>query len=337
MQRIVCYGEMLLRLGAPGHEPFLRSPTFEAGFGGAEANVAIALSGLGLNTSMVSVLPDNPIGDACVRELRRYGVGVDAVFRQPGRMALYFLARGALLRPTEVVYDRGGSAFASADPGTYDWRSLLSGATCLHVSGISAALGERSARTLLAAMDAANELGVMLSFDCNFRPSLWREREQEAGRVLRELAGRAQLLLGGAHDARLLFGIDTAGMGAAEAFRTASAAVFAACPALEFMAGTDRVVHGPDRHDLTAHIADRNGAASTRTLALTQLVDRIGSGDAFAAGVIYAIGQRLDRAQIADFAVTLAALKHGTPGDFIFARPGDVWSAMEPGPSDVRR
>ena len=237
------------------------SPALEANFGGAEGNVAVALAGLGLDTCMVTVLPDNPIGDACLRELRRHGVGVDAVDRQPGRMGLYFLARGALLRPTEVVYDRLGSAFASADPRTYDWRSLLSGAAWLHVSGISAALGDRSARSLLAAMDAANELNVMVSFDCNFRPSLWREREREAGRVLRELAARAQLLLASLHDAKLLFDIDTTGMEAREAFRTASAAAFAACSGLQFMAATDRVVHGPDHHDLTGHLADRNGVA----------------------------------------------------------------------------
>ena len=337
MQRIVCFGEMMLRLSAPGCEPLLRSPSLEANFGGAEANVAVALAGLGLSTSMVTVLPDNPIGDACVGELRRHGVDVQDLIRQPGRMGLYFLARGALLRPAEVIYDRAGSAFAAADPGTYDWRSLLSEAGWLHVSGISAALGEASERALLAATDTANELGVAVSFDCNYRPSLWRGREQQAARALRELASRAQLLLANAHDARLLFDVDTAGKEPPEAFRIAAAAAFAACPGLQFVAATDRVVHGPGHHDLTGHLADRSGAASSRTLALEQVVDRIGGGDAYAAGVIYGISQRLDRARIAEFAVTLAALKHGMPGDFIVARAADVWSAMESGPRDLRR
>jgi 2-dehydro-3-deoxygluconokinase len=337
MQRVVCFGEMMLRLSAPGCEPLLRSPSLEANFGGAEANVAVALAGLGLSTSMVTVLPDNPIGDACVGELRRHGVDVQDLIRQPGRMGLYFLTRGALLRPAEVIYDRAGSAFAAADPGAYDWRSLLSEADWLHVSGITAALGEASEQALRAATATANELGVAISFDCNYRPSLWGGREQQAARVLRELAGRAQLLLGNLHDARLLFDIDTAGKEPAEAFRVASAAAFAACPGLKFMAATDRVVHGADHHDLTAHFADRDGVASTRTLPLAQLVDRIGGGDAFAAGVIYGVTQRLGRARIAEFAVTLAALKHGIPGDFIVARAADVWSAIEGGQRDVRR
>ena len=337
MPRIVCFGEMLLRLGAPGHEPLLRSPALQASFGGAEANVAFALAGLGLRSSMVTVLPANPIGDACAGELRRYGVGVEGVIRHPGRMGLYFLSRGALLRPAEVIYDRAGSAFAAAEPVVYDWRSLLSAADWLHVSGISAALGEPCARALLAATETANALGVSVSLDCNFRPSLWQGREREAARVLRELAGRAQLLFANVHDTGLLFDVDAVDKDPADAFRIASAAAFAACPGLRFVAATDRVVHGPQHHDLTGRLADREGTASSRTLALTPVVDRIGGGDAYAAGVIYGIAKHLERARIVEFAVTLAALKHGTPGDFIVTRADEVWSAIEPGQRDVRR
>ena len=252
-------------------------------------------------------------------------------------MGLYFLARGALLRPAEVIYDRSGSAFAAAEPAEYDWRSLLSGADWLHVSGIGAALGEPCARALLAATETANSLGVAVSLDCNFRPSLWQGREREGARVLRELAGRAQLLFANVHDAGLLFDADAAGKDPAEAFRIGSAAAFAACPELKFVAATDRVVHGPQHHDLTGRLADRDGTDSSRTLALTPVVDRIGGGDAYAAGVIYGIAQRLERTRIAEFAVTLAALKHGTPGDFVVARADEVWSAIEPGQRDVRR
>jgi 2-dehydro-3-deoxygluconokinase len=338
MARIVCFGEMLLRLGAPGHEPLLRSPVLEASFGGAEANVALAAAGLGLHASMVTVLPDNPIGDACVGELRRHGVGIEGVVRQPGRMGLYFLTRGALLRPAEVTYDRAGSAFAAADPGMYDWRSLLSGADWLHVSGITAALGEPATRALLAVTETANELGVAVSFDCNYRPSLWRGRERQAASVLRELAGRARLLFANAHDASLLFDVgSTAAKEPAEALSAAATAAFAACAGLAFVASTNRVVRGPDQHDLIGHVADRHGAASSRSLAVERVVDRIGSGDAYAAGVIYGISQGFERARIAEFAVTLAALKHGMPGDFILARADDVWMAMEGGQRDVRR
>jgi 2-dehydro-3-deoxygluconokinase len=343
MKRIVCFGEMLLRLGAPGYEPLLRSPVFETCFGGAEANVAIALAGLGDETSLVTVVPANPVGDACIAELRRHGVGTAGVRREAGRLGLYFLTRGATLRPAHVLYDRAGSAFSAADPDLYDWRSLLAGADWLQVTGITPALSTRCERAISAAVAAAVEMGVRVSFDCNFRASLWVGREEQAREVLRSIATQAHLLFAGLPDARMLFDADVGEISGAEGFVAAADAAFSACERLQYVAATDRIVHGPEHHDLTGYLADRSGFSASRTQHLVNVVDRIGGGDAFAAGVIYGIelmnGQQgsLSRLRAVEFATALAALKHGVPGDFIVTKADDVWSALESERQDVRR
>jgi 2-dehydro-3-deoxygluconokinase len=337
MKRIVCFGEILLRLGAPGREPLLRTPLLESSFGGAEANVALSLVGLGQQAAVVSVLPDNCLGEACLGELRRYGVDISGVSRRGGRMGLYFLTRGAMLRPSQIVYDRAHSAFAQADPRTYDWHALLAGADWLHVTGISPAVGTSAERAVSEAMTVAAELDVAISFDCNFRPSLWRGREQEAASVLRTMAGRAQLLFGGVLDIAMLFSADFSAYPRATGFQLAAEATFAAAPALQYLAATDRVVHGAEHHELTGYLADRNGVSVSRTLTLNPIVDRIGGGDAFAAGIIFGLCEGLERQQCADFAVAAAALKHSVPGDFHVARARDVWGLLESAGCDVQR
>jgi 2-dehydro-3-deoxygluconokinase len=337
MKRIVCFGEILLRLGAPGREPLLRTPVLETGFGGAEANVALSLVGLGQQAAVVSVLPDNCLGEACLGELRRYGVDISGVSRRGGRMGLYFLARGAMLRPSQIVYDRAHSAFAQADPRTYDWHALLAGADWLHVTGISPALGTSAERAVHEAMAAATELNVAISFDCNFRPSLWHGREQEAASVLRSMAGRAQLLFGGVLDIAMLFSADFSAYPRAAGFQLAAEAAFAAAPALRHLAATDRVVQSADHHELTGYLADRDGVSVSRSLTLHPIVDRIGGGDAFAAGVIFGLCEGLERQQSVEFAVTTAALKHSVPGDFNVVQPGDVWRLLQSTGSDVQR
>jgi 2-dehydro-3-deoxygluconokinase len=334
---IVTFGELLLRLAAPGPGPLLRTSLLETGFGGAEANVAWALAGLGLDARMITVLPENELGDACVADLRRHGVDVEGVLRQPGRMGLYFLARGATLRPARVVYDREGSAFAAADPASYDWHKLLSGARRLHVSGITPALSDRSATALFAALASAAGLGVPVSFDCNFRPSLWRGRESAAAETLRRIATHADLLFGGAVDVAMLTGTEPSSAGAPEAFAAAVAGAFVRFPKLRRVAATARTVHGADHHELTGLLADRDGVVVSRTHVLRPIVDRIGAGDAYAAGTIYGLASGFEAPRIVEFAAALAAIKHGVPGDFVTVTPDDVWSALETGSGDVRR
>ena len=337
MKPVVCFGEMLLRISAPGRDPLLRVPALEAHVGGAEANVAVSLACFGHATRMVTVLPDNPLGDACIGELRRHGVDTSAILRTTGRLGLYFLNPAAMLRPAQVIYDRAGSAFAHAAPSTYDWTSLLRDAGWLHLTGITPALSDATSRALDDAMTTATRLGVPISFDCNFRPSLWRDREAQAVTVLREFAQRAQLLLGGALDVAKLFGQDYTSEPPAAAFELAAGAVLAACPRVERLAATHRVVHSTDHHELTGYLADRQGAVSSRMFTLNPIVDRIGGGDAYAAGVIHGLRTGLGRQQIVDFAAAAGALKHSISGDFSIFSAADVTRLLDSGGSDVQR
>src|SRR5687768_6131452 len=182
--RIVCFGELLLRLGAPGRQVLLQSPQFEVFVGGAEANVAVSLARFGHDSAQVGVYPDNALGAAAAGELRRHGVDTRALRTGPGRMGLYFLTPGAVHRPSEVLYDRAGSAFALADPAAYDWPALLAGADWLHLSGVTPALGERAAAAAIAAAREARRLGVKVSFDGNYRPKLWEAWNGDAPGLL---------------------------------------------------------------------------------------------------------------------------------------------------------
>jgi 2-dehydro-3-deoxygluconokinase len=171
--RIVCFGELLLRLAAPGRERLLQTPRLDVRVGGAEANVAVSLAHFGHHTAMVGTVADNALGEAALGELRRHGVDIDGVLRRQGRMGLYFLATGAGHRPSEVLYDRADSAFANTGSGHYDWPAALAGAAVLHVSGVTPALGRTTADTAIAAARAARAAGAMVSFDGNYRPKLW--------------------------------------------------------------------------------------------------------------------------------------------------------------------
>jgi 2-dehydro-3-deoxygluconokinase len=337
MTRIVCFGEMLLRLAAPGQEPLLRTPLLEVSVGGAEANVARALAGFGHESSMVTALPEGPLGDACTGDLRRHGVDTTGVLRRPGRMGLYFFTRGALLRPPHVTYDRAGSVFATTDPGSYDWLSLLKGADWLHVSGITPALSQTVAREVDDALDAAETLGVAISFDCNFRPSLWRAREQDAVAVLRSIARRATLLFAGVQDVRLLHGEDFSALPASSGFALAAKVLFGDSSALRHVAATARIAHSVDRHDITGLIADRNETATSRVFNLDPIVDRIGSGDAYAAGTLHALCSGLELEQVVEFAAAACALKHGLPGDCSAVFPEEVWDVVRRHGHDVAR
>jgi 2-dehydro-3-deoxygluconokinase len=337
MKPIVCFGEMLLRLAAPGQEPLLRSPWLEVAAGGAEANVARALAGFGLTSSMVTTLPDGPLGDACVAELRSHGVDTSHVLRRPGRMGLYFLTRGALMRPPRVTYDRAGSAFAVAGREGYDWTALLEGAGWLHLSGITPALSEAAARAVDDALDAAETLGVAISFDCNFRPSLWRGREAEAVGAIRSIARRATLLFAGVHDVRMLYGEDFSSLPASSGFALAAKVLFGDSSSLRHVATTARTAHSVEHHELTGLLADCDDTATSRVFQLNGIVDRIGSGDAYAAGLLYALHEGLELEQTVEFAAAACALKHGVPGDCSVVPAEEVWDVVRTHDRDVVR
>ena len=334
MSRIVCFGEILWRLSSPAGELLLQSPALSACIGGAEANVAVSLARFGHDAAMVSTVAHNALGLAARDGLRAHGVDTAGVNLAAGRMGLYFLTPGAVLRPSEIIYDRADSAFALAEPGQYDWETLLDGAAWLHVSGVSPAVGDGPARTVLDAMRAARALGVRVSFDGNYRASLWAQQGSDGASVLLALMGNANLAFADQRDIALL--LRRPELAQAGARDEAIAAAFAAFPQLDKLASTVRTQHSVDRHALSAVLHTRSAAIGTRTYELSGIVDRIGTGDAFAAGVLHGVEQGWTDQQALDFGLAAATLKHAIAGDFNLASEEQV-QAVCTGALDVRR
>ena len=329
-RRVVCFGEMLLRLAPPGRDLLLRTPHLETSFGGAETNVAVGLARLGDEARMVTVLPDNAIGQAALTELRRWGVDAGGVRIGRGRMGLYFLTPGAVLRPAEVPYDRTGSAFAGAAPDLLDWTAELEGAAWLHLSGITPAVSPNAATAALSAVRAARALGVQVSFDGNFRARVWAERIGEAPAILREIIAHADLAFIDHRDIGLILG---------EMFddpEAAARAAFDAFPILTRIASTGRVIRGPEDHDLTGRLFARDGGHQTEMVRLNNIVDRVGAGDAFSAGVLHGLIAGQGEAAALDFGLACCALKHGIVGDFPLITQDDV-ASFSAEHSDLKR
>lgn len=333
---VVCFGEVLIRLNAPGRERLLQSRRFDAHIGGAEANVAVALSRFGCEARMASVVADNALGESALGELSRHGVDVRSVSRAPGRMGLYFMSAGAVSRASEVLYDRAGSAFALSGGAAFDWPAILAGAGWLHVSGITPAVGPKAAAAAQQAVRAAKELGVKVSFDGNYRAQLWAAWKGDGPGILQDILGHASLAFVNERDIALILG-DAFDGDVEEARRKAFAAAFARFPALQMIAATSRRQTSVDHHTLSAVMTTRDGAWRAPDHELAGVVDRIGAGDAFAAGVIYGLLCGHDRQQTVDFAAAAAALKHSIPGDFLHASAGDVERVMAGEGLDVRR
>ncbi|MEX0643857.1 MAG: sugar kinase [Parvularculaceae bacterium] len=334
---VVCFGELLIRLNPPGRELLLQSPRLDVHVGGAEANVAISLAQFGHEARMASVVADNALGEAAVGALRRYRVAVEFVHRAPGRMGLYFLSTGAVRRRSKVLYDRAGSAFAAADQASFDWQAIFAGADWLHLSGVTPAIGAKSAEAALKAVRTARELGLAVSFDGNYRAQLWQASGGDGPAILKEILSSTTLAFVTERDLALVLGRDFAGKTEVDVRRKAYEAAFKAFPALERIAATFRAQHGVDRHEISGLIASRQIEAASKLYALDGIVDRIGAGDAFAAGVIHGIRRAKGDQYAIDFGVAAAAIKHSIPGDFTIASVADVEEAMLSEELDVRR
>jgi 2-dehydro-3-deoxygluconokinase len=329
MARFVCYGEIMIRLSAPSGELMLQTATLDVTYGGAEANVAVSLAQFGHDARMATTLPDNALGRATLTELRRYGVDTSLMRLTPGRMGLYFVTLGAGPRASEVLYDRAESAFAR-DPKV-DWASALKGADWLHVSGVTPALNAACAESALGAMRAAQAAGVKVSFDANFRSKLWEARGDDPRPTLDQMFAEADLMFADERDIGLVTGERAADND--EAARIA----FKRYPKLQRMAATNRDVKSADHHELSGVMISRAGKVETRAHEVTGIVDRIGGGDAFAAGVLHGLATGMDDQSTLDFAVAAACLKHTVRGDFNLARVSDVDFYLSNSGSDVRR
>ena len=332
---IVCFGEMLLRLAPPSARLMVQAQMLEMTVGGAEANVAAGLASLGHAARMVTLLPGNPLGDKARAELGAAGVDTRFVARGPGRMGLYFLEPGAGLRPSSITYDRAGSAFALASAEAFDFAGALEGAALLHLSGITPALGPRGVALARAAIAAAQAASVPICFDGNYRALLWDAWDADPRSILTELVSAATVLIGNHRDISLLLGTTFSGDGA-ERRREAVDAAFAAFPRLELVASTARHVVSSDHHRIAARVDTRTSKHQTAEIDVTGIVDRIGTGDAFAAGVLHQYLQGADAQAMAECGLALAALKHSLPGDMCLIGASEL-AAFSASGGDVRR
>jgi 2-dehydro-3-deoxygluconokinase len=342
--KVVCFGEILLRLAAPGREVLLQSNRLDVRVGGAEANVAVSLAAFGHPVAMAGVLPDNALGRAARDELRRHGVDTAALTFASGRMGLYFYTTGAGHRPSEVLYDRAGSAFATTRPTHYAWPAMLGGSRLLHLSGITPALGRATAQAALDAAQAAQAAGALVSFDGNYRAKLWAAWDGDPKATLHGLFAEADIAFADHRDIALVLGDDFSGIDdPLSRFRAAADAAFIAFPRLQRIATTRRTQSSVDHHQLGAMLAKRNGAHGDSTVhhcaqvELGGIVDRIGGGDAFAAGVLHGLLSGMEDASSLAFGLAAACLKHYVPGDFNLVGLDDVMALVNGERLDVRR
>jgi 2-dehydro-3-deoxygluconokinase len=284
---------------------------------------------------MITALPDTPLGDAALQALRGHGVDTSLIQRREGRMGLYFVTPGAGMRATEVVYDRAHSAFADAPPESWDWNRILDGAGRLHFSGITPALGPNGTRAALAAAQAASDRSIPISFDGNWRGKLWETWDGRPRETLSQLVAQADILFGNHRDIALLLDRQLSGDGE-QRRREAAEAAFAAFPRLRMMASTARHVEDSDRHLLSARIDTPERGFQTDELLLSGIVDRIGAGDSFAAGVLHGLIEGMALEEVARAGLALTALKHSLPGDASLFTRRDLAAFLEGG-LDVRR
>jgi len=318
--RVVCFGEIMLRLSPPGFERLLQSPALSATFGGGEANVAVSLAHFGVSSAYVTRVPSNAIGDAAVRTLRAEGVDVQHIQRGGSRLGIYFAETGASQRASTVLYDRAQSAISEIQPGAIDWNSVLTGAAWLHWTGITPALSSGAAACTREAIEAARRAGARVSVDLNFRRKLWSEAQAQA--VMRPLVTGSDLLIANEEDLQSVLGIAVAGVNLT-AGQVDPAAYRAAAEQVARDFGVARVAITL-RESLSA---SENGwsavlfEAASKTFIHSQhyvirVVDRIGGGDSFAAGLLYGLIQNWTGDAALRFAVAASALKHTVPGDF---------------------
>lgn len=323
-KRIVTLGEIMLRLKAPGAERFFQSTSFEASFGGGEGNVALSLANLGLEAAFVTALPNNAIGDACMRFLRGYGVDTSYIRRGGERMGIYFLEEGANQRPSNVVYDRAGSAIAEAKASDFDLDAIFKGAGWFHITGITPALSAAAAELALAAVQAAKAHKLTVSCDYNFRKKLWKYGKS-APEVMRQIVKHVDVGIANEEDCQLSLGVSVSagdwekGVISGELdtrkYEALTKKMFAEFPNLKYQGITLRESFSASHNGWSACLYNGKQFMLSPRYQITDIVDRVGGGDSFAAGLIYGLSSGLGDQDALNFAAAASCLKHSILGD----------------------
>lgn len=326
--KVLTFGEIMLRLRAPGRERFFQSNMMEATFGGGEANVAVSLANYNMTVEFCTVLPTHSIGDACISELRRFGVGTGKILRHPGRMGIYFLESGANQLPSKVIYDRVGSAMANAAPGDIDWESVFSDVNWFHITGITPALSESAMKLSVEAVREAGKRNITVSCDLNYRKNLWKYGKK-AEEVMREMAQYVDVAIANEEDVQKSLGITTdvvveSGELDRAKYKSLGDQVLQSFPNMKMIAITLRESHSADWNGWSACLNDRDHFYVSKTYEIRNIIDRVGGGDSFAGGLIYGLNAYESKQQALEFAAAASCLKHSIPGDFNRVTIADV-------------
>ncbi len=325
-KKVVTFGEIMLRLSPPGYQRFVQAEQFDVVYGGGEANVAVSLANYGLDSYYVTKTPKHEIGQAAVNHLRRYGVNTDYIARGGDRLGIYFLEMGASQRPSKVVYDRANSAIAQVKPGDFDWDHIFSGAEWFHFTGITPALGDGAAAVTLEAVKAAKSKGLTVSTDLNYRKKLWTP--EKANQVMSGLMEYVDVAIGNEEDAEKVFGIKaastdiTSGKLNEEGYREV-AKKLADRFGLEKVTITLRESLSASDNNWSALLYDGQEYYRSRVYKV-HIVDRVGGGDSFGGGLIYALLAGKSSKDALEFAVAASCLKHTIFGDFNLVSVGEV-------------
>ena len=336
MKKVVTFGEIMLRLSSPGYQRFIQSNNLNATFGGGEANVAVSLSNYGIPTDFVTRLPKNDIADWCISDLRKYNVGTNNIQRGGDRVGIYFLETGAVARASKVVYDRANSAIAEIKPGMINWREIFKDAQWFHWTGITPALSQGAADACLEAIKIANEMGVTVSTDLNYRKNLWKYGKT-ADQVMPALVEGCDIILGNEEDAEKVFGIKPEGFDVAHTGGEVNAAEFeSVCTQMMKKFPRAKKVIITLRGSINANHNTWGGCLysdklyQSKRYDISHIVDRVGGGDSFMGGLVYGlITYPQDDQKALEFAVAASCLKHTIYGDYNLVTVSEVENLMK--------
>ena len=335
MKRIVTFGEIMLRLSPPGFLRFSQASSFDATYGGGESNVAVSLANYGLPVDFVTRLPDNDIGDCAIMEMRKRGVGTGHIVRGGDRVGIYFLETGAVSRGSKVIYDRAHSAIAEIEPGMINWQEVLDGAGWFHWTGITPAISQGAADACLEAIQTANDMGVTVSCDLNYRKNLWNYGKSPA-EIMPDLVAGCDIILGNEEDAEKHFDIHPEGVDVTQGDSMDAGAYESVCkqlmqrfPRCKKVIVTLRGSISASHNSWSGVLFNGSELLESPTYQITHIVDRVGGGDSFMGGLIYGLLQYENDQDALNFAVAASCLKHTIIGDANLVTIDEVQKLMK--------